>query len=116
MDPNSGSVRAPAEQSPFRVQGGRRFPRAGGGKLRLYSIDGIASEGGLIAYLEGDHFLWASDYIQTVSQPSTYATDVWRAVERAGIRPSRVAAEHLPLTEWGIVDSLAQSEIRKETT
>jgi hypothetical protein len=87
-----------------------------GGKLRLYSIDGIASEGGLIAYLEGDHFLWASDYIQTVSQPSTYATDVWRAVERAGIRPSRVAAEHLPLTEWGIVDSLAQSEIRKETT
>jgi hypothetical protein len=51
-----------------------------------------------------------------VSQPSTYATDVWRAVERAGIRPSRVAAEHLPLTEWGIVDSLAQSEIRKETT
>lgn len=31
MDPNSGSVRAPAEQSPFRVQGGRRFPRAGGG-------------------------------------------------------------------------------------
>ena len=87
-----------------------------GGKLRLYSIDGLGGEGALMAYIEGDRFLWASDYIQTLERPSSYATDVWQAVERAGIRPSRVAAEHLPLTDWGVVDSLALSQTKKNTT
>jgi hypothetical protein len=87
-----------------------------GGKLKIYAIDGIGSEGALMAYLEGDHFLWASDYIQTIQQPSTYATDVWRAVERTRIRPSRVAAQHLPLTAWSVVDSLARLGTRKDAT
>jgi hypothetical protein len=87
-----------------------------GGKLKIYAIDGIGSEGALMAYLEGDRFLWASDYIQTIQQPSTYATDVWRAVQRAGVRPSRVAAQHLPLTDWGVVDSLAQSGSKRDAT
>ena len=80
-----------------------------GGKLRLYAIDGLGGEGAVMAYVEGDRFLWAGDYVQTVQQPSTYATDVWRAAERAGIRPTRVAAQHLPLTQWSTVDSLARA-------
>jgi hypothetical protein len=29
-----------------------------------------------------------------------YANEVLRAAERAGIKPERVAAEHIPLTDW----------------
>ena len=28
-----------------------------GGRLRIYPIDGISSEGGLMAYVQGDRFL-----------------------------------------------------------
>jgi hypothetical protein len=79
-----------------------------GGKLRLYAIDGPSSEGALMAYVEDDRFLWASDYIQTVRQPSTYLSEVWGAVHRTGITPLRVAAEHLPVTPWSTIDSLAR--------
>lgn len=79
-----------------------------GGRLRLYAIDGIGSEGALMAYLPADRFLWASDYIQSVEQPSTYAIEVWRAARRAGIHPERTAAQHLPVTPWSTIDSLAR--------
>jgi hypothetical protein len=80
-----------------------------GGRLRVYAIDGLGGEGAVAAYVPADSFLWAGDYIQTVRQPSTYATDVWRAVERAGLHPSRVAAQHLPPTPWATIDSLARA-------
>jgi hypothetical protein len=79
-----------------------------GGKLRLYGIDGPSSEGALMAWVEDDRFLWASDYIQTVQQPTTYLNEVWGAVQRTGITPRRVAAEHLPITAWSTIDSLAR--------
>jgi hypothetical protein len=79
-----------------------------GGKLHLYPIDGLGGEGGVMAWLADDRFLWAGDYIQTVRQPSTYASDVWRAARRAGLSPTRAAAQHLPLTPWSTIDSLAR--------
>lgn len=79
------------------------------GKLRLYAIDGPSSEGALMAWVEDDRFLWASDYIQTVRQPTTYLSEVWGAVRRTGITPRRVAAEHLPVTPWSTIDSLARA-------
>ena len=78
------------------------------GKIEIYPIDGIASEGALMVYLPDDHFLWASDYIQDVRQPSFYANDVANAVHRAGIQPERFAAEHVPLTPWAVVNALLQ--------
>jgi hypothetical protein len=63
----------------------------------------------LLAWLEGDRFLWASDYIQTAQQPTPYTTEVWRAVRRSGLAPERVAAEHLPITPWATIDSLARA-------
>ena len=60
-----------------------------------------------MAYIEGDRFLWASDYIQTTQQPTTYATEVWRA--GVGIAPARTAAQHLPVTTWSTIDSLART-------
>src|SRR5262249_25720178 len=72
----------------------------GGGDARLLPIDGIASEVALVAYVSGDRFLWASDFIQTLDEPTLYASAVIAAVQRAGIQPERIAAEHVPLSEW----------------
>jgi hypothetical protein len=90
--------------------------RLAGGLIRLLAVDGIASEGALVAYVEGDGFLWASDYIQSVQQPSTYLIEVWRAARRAGLAPRRAAAQHLPLTPWSTIDSLARSAMPDEAT
>jgi len=80
-----------------------------GGKLQLYPIDGIASECALMAYIADEHLLWASDYIQNLRSPSAYATEVMTAVQRAGIQPKRVAAEHIPLSEWAKIVALQGS-------
>ena len=82
-----------------------RLTSIGAGAVQLVPIDGIASELALMAYVPAEKFLWASDYIQTVSEPSLYAAEVMRAAERAGIVPERVAAEHLSPTEWKTVQA-----------
>lgn len=71
-----------------------------GGAIQLRPIDGVASEGALMVMLPAAGFLWASDYIQSVTVPSLYAREVMAAVERARFKPNLTAAEHLPLTLW----------------
>jgi hypothetical protein len=78
------------------------------GKLQLVAIDGIGSEGALMAYLPDDRFLWASDYIQSVSRSTAYTNEVWQAVQRAEIEPRQVAAQHIPLTSWSAIESLVK--------
>jgi hypothetical protein len=78
------------------------------GKLHLLAIDGIGSEGALMAWLPDDRFLWASDYIQDVSRSTAYTNEVWQAAQRAGIKPGQVAAQHIPLTSWSAIESLVQ--------
>jgi hypothetical protein len=78
-----------------------------GGALRLYPIDGIASEGALMAWSPSDRSLWASDYIQTVKEPALYTTEVARAAARVGIEPLKVAAEHLGPTDWPTIIRLS---------
>lgn len=75
-----------------------------GGKIRVKAIDGIGSEGALYAWFPAQRFLWASDYLQDVSQPSQYAVEVLAAMRRDGIAPDRVAAQHLPMTPWTTVE------------
>lgn len=79
------------------------------GDILLFAIDGRTSEVALAAYLRPDRFLWASDYIQTLEQPTAYLDDVWQAVGRVRIAPARVAAEHLTLSPWEAVDRLARA-------
>jgi hypothetical protein len=76
------------------------------GKILLVPIDGIGSEIALTGFVADDQFLWASDYIQDVQNPTAYATDVWNAVQRAHLQPKQVAAEHVPLTDWEKIASL----------
>lgn len=85
---------------PLRFRAVRDSLSVAGGAIRLYPIDGIASEGALIGFVRSEAFLWASDYVQTVAEPSRYGLEVYQAAMRAGVEPSRLAAQHLPLTPW----------------
>lgn len=85
------------------------YPLAGGA-ISLHPIDGIGSEVALMAYLVPDRMLWASDYIQTVEQPTSYASEVWLAAQRDGLRPERTAAEHLPITPWTKIEELQKKD------
>src|SRR5579884_786937 len=81
-----------------------------GGAITVHPIDGIASEVALMAFLKADGFLWASDFVQTVDEPTQYASEVWQAVQREGLHPERTAAEHLPLTPWSKIATLQHQE------
>jgi hypothetical protein len=80
-----------------------------GGKLRLAAIDGVSSEKALMAFLPGEKFLWAGDFIQSVQRPSAYTAEVWQAVAREKLSPERVAAMHIPLSDWSKIEALAQA-------
>jgi len=83
-----------------------------GGSVIVTPIDGIGSEVALIGYVPTDRFLWASDYIQTVSEPSAYVADVWNAVEHASFDPLQTAAQHMALTPWTVIAGLARGTPR----
>jgi hypothetical protein len=80
-----------------------------GGELKLYPIDGISSEGALMAWVPSDRSLWASDYVQTTREPALYTTEVARAAARVGIVPVKVAAEHLGPTDWTRIVALSDA-------
>jgi hypothetical protein len=74
-----------------------------GGAIQLRPIDGVGSEGALLAYFPNERFLYAGDYIQgggPESFSATYARETAAAVKRAGFTPERFAAMHLPLSDW----------------
>jgi hypothetical protein len=68
--------------------------------IGLYGIDGVGSEGALMAYLPDDGLLWASDYFQTLEAPALYTAEVYAAACRFGLTPARVVAEHHPVADW----------------
>jgi hypothetical protein len=74
-----------------------------GGAIQLRPIDGVSSEGALMAFLPRTRFLYAGDYIQPgppASFSGQYAREVAAAVQRASFGPERFAAMHVPLTDW----------------
>ncbi len=104
LSPDLLEQRRPAVKLKFAGIDGRLT--LAGSAISLYPIDGIGSEVAIMAYLSTDRLLWASDFIQTVEGPSSYATEVWRAVHRNGLHPERTVAEHLPLTPWSKIEEL----------
>ncbi len=92
----------------FSFRGVEKATSFANGKLLLYPLDGIGSEGAINAFVQPDRFLWAGDYIQTLDEPSSYATDVYRAAMRERVNPEQTAAQHLPLTPWHTITTLAK--------
>lgn len=90
----------------FRFRGIDRLTQLGGGAVVVAPLVGIATEGALIAYLPAARFLWASDYIQNIRQPTQYAREVIQAAQHYGFAPTHTAAQHLPLTPWATVTAL----------
>ena len=90
----------------FKFIGIEKLYEMAGGKIKLFPLDGISSEGALVALLTAENFLWASDYVQTVTKPFVYATDVIGAMRREGFTPFKFAAEHIPLTDWKTLESV----------
>jgi hypothetical protein len=84
--------------------------RLAGGDLLVFAIDGIASEVALAAFDQTDRVLWASDFIQSASDPTLYLDEVCRAVTRVGRTPDRAAAEHLDVTPWAKLRALAHCQ------
>ena len=82
-----------------------------GGAVRLRAIDGVGSEGAVMAYIPSDRFLYAGDYIQPGGPGSfsaVYAREVRAAVQRAGFSPERFVAMHMKLGSWLDVERIAQ--------
>jgi hypothetical protein len=92
---------------PLRFRGITDSVSLGGGAILLFPIDGAASEVALAAFIRKDAFLWASDFIQTLTAPSQYLDEVWGAVQRVGVTPSAFGAEHVGVSEWARVAALA---------
>jgi hypothetical protein len=84
-----------------------------GGAVKVSAIDGIGSEVALMAYLPADKLLWASDFVQTSEQPTSYADEVWAAAKREGFAPERVVAEHLQVTDWSKIGELVKQDEEK---
>jgi glyoxylase-like metal-dependent hydrolase (beta-lactamase superfamily II) len=83
----------------------------GGGAVRIRAIDGVGSEGAVMAYVPSDRFLYAGDYIQPGGPGSfsaVYAREVRAAVQRAGFTPDRFVAMHMKLSQWLDVERIAQ--------
>lgn len=77
--------------------------RLAGGAIVVHPIRGVASEGALLVSIPGEKFVWAGDYVQRVDQPTQYAREVVKTLTTLGITPDRIAAQHLPLTNWSAV-------------
>lgn len=79
-----------------------------GGAVQLYALHGIASEGLLMAYLPGDRFLWASDRIQDVKNPSIYVSELSKDVQRERLTPAWTSGPHFHLIPWSDVEGLVR--------
>jgi hypothetical protein len=82
-----------------------------GGDILLFPIDGAASEVALAAFVRPSRFLWGSDFIQNLREPTQYVDDVVAAVHRVGVSPIKVAAEHAPLVDWDRVAKLSEKPV-----
>ncbi|MEP6989589.1 MAG: hypothetical protein ABJA80_01565 [bacterium] len=98
--PDGLETRRLREPVPFHFVGVGDSLSLAGGALRLYPIDGVASEGALMVFMPASGVLWASDYVQQVGTPSLYSAEVVRAAQRVHIDPRVVVAEHIGPQPW----------------
>ena len=72
--------------------------RLGGGAVTVHAMRGQSTEGAVGAWVPGDQFFWAGDYIQgDVTSP--YARDVAATIRALGIAPVKIGAQHVTLSD-----------------
>lgn len=71
-----------------------------GGAIRVVPLQGVGSEGGLGAWIPGEKFWWAGDYVQRLDQPTLYGREMIGTVRAAGVEPERFGAQHVGLADW----------------
>ncbi len=103
LEPDALETARTAAVVPFRFVAIEDGADVAGGRLAIRHIDGLSSEGALMALDRRTGFLWAGDWIQMTDRSSMYAAEVVRAVEREGFAPTRTGAEHIPVTDWETV-------------
>jgi len=91
---------------PFRFVAVEDGLEVADGRLALRHINGLSSEGALMVLDRRSGFLWAGDWIQMTDRPTLYAAEVVGAVEREGFAPTRVGAQHIPVTDWRTIAEL----------
>jgi len=84
----------------LRFRAVRDSLRLAGGDLLAFGLGGIGSENAIGVFARDGAFLWASDYIQNLREPTSYLDEVYTTVHRLGLTPTLVAAQHIPLTKW----------------
>jgi hypothetical protein len=106
LEPDALERARRAADVPFRFVAVGDGVDVAGGRLALRHIGGLSSEGALMALDRRSGFLWAGDWVQMTDRPTMYAAEVVRAVEREGLAPARVGAEHIPITDWRTIADL----------
>jgi hypothetical protein len=79
--------------------------RLAGGAIVVHALQNTSTETAVGAWIAGDKFLWAGDYIQ--GDPSSpYVRDVVATVRALGLHPDKVSAQHIKLSDWVTYEQL----------
>ena len=82
----------------FRFIGVRDSLPLGGGTVTVHAMHGHSTEGAVGAWLPGEGFFWAGDYIQN-GATSPYARDVAATLRALRLSPTKIGAQHMPLMD-----------------
>jgi hypothetical protein len=84
----------------------------GGGRIRLFPMEGIEGETVLLAFIAPSRFVWATDHIQDISSDNVYVEDVRRTVSRHALAPATTSGPHFRIIPWAAIDSLPHVPVR----
>jgi hypothetical protein len=70
-----------------------------GGDLVIHALRGTSTELALGVWMPGVRYFWAGDYVQA-TDGSPYSRDVVNTINALGLKPLKVGAQHIRLTNW----------------
>lgn len=82
----------------FKFVGVTDSLRLAGGAVTVHAMRGQSTEGAIGAWVAGDRFFWAGDYIQN-DATSPYGRDVAATLRALGLSPAKIGAQHVTLSD-----------------
>lgn len=77
-----------------------------GGDLVVHALRGTSTELALGVWMPKEQYFWAGDYVQNGDNP--YVRDVVRTVHALGIKPAKLGAQHIKLSDWSDIEGRVQ--------